>query len=329
MPTVLDRLNTCLHDVMEQDPKVYILGEDILDPYGGAFKVTKGLSTSFPDRVITTPISEAGIVGLATGMAMRGLRPVVEIMFGDFLTLAADQLINHAAKFQWIYNEQVHVPIVIRTPMGGHRGYGPTHSQSLEKLFLGIPGLKVIAPNSLTDPALLLKNAIEDNAPVIFIEHKLLYSKPTLEEKKGELVDFQVESYENYYPSLVLRPPHKAKITIACYGYNFELVREAAIQLMLEREIFSDIVLFTQLSPFHLDALYSSLASTKKLITVEEGTKTLGWGAEVICRVSEKMIVESSRLAARDLPIANARNLEELILPTKDMIIQAAEKLVG
>ena len=125
-----------------------ILGEDVLDPYGGAFKVTRGLSTAFPERVQTTPISEAGIVGVAAGMALRGLRPVVEIMFGDFITLAADQLVNHAAKFRWMYNDQVRVPLVIRTPMGGRRGYGPTHSQTLEKLFLGVPGLKVLAPTA-------------------------------------------------------------------------------------------------------------------------------------------------------------------------------------
>jgi len=140
-PTVLQSLNKALHDAMSTDDKVVLLGEDILDPYGGAFKVTQGLSTAFPDRVIPTPISEAGIVGIAAGMALRGLRPIVEIMFGDFLTLIADQVINHIVKFKWMYNDQVSVPVVIRTPMGGRRGYGPTHSQTLEKLFLGVPGL--------------------------------------------------------------------------------------------------------------------------------------------------------------------------------------------
>jgi acetoin:2,6-dichlorophenolindophenol oxidoreductase subunit beta len=115
---------------MASDERVVLIGEDLLDPYGGAFKVTRGLSSAFPDRVLSTPISEAGMVGVATGMAMRGLRPVVEIMFGDFVTLVADQIINHATKFSWMYNDQVKVPLVIRTPMGGRRGYGPTHSQS-------------------------------------------------------------------------------------------------------------------------------------------------------------------------------------------------------
>src|SRR5664280_2750495 len=124
MATVLERLNYALFQAIENDERVYVLGEDILDPYGGAFKVMRGLSTKYPDRILTTPISEAAITGIATGMALRGLRPVVEIMFGDFVTLTADQLINHASKFRWIYNDQVRVPLVVRTPMGGRRGYG-------------------------------------------------------------------------------------------------------------------------------------------------------------------------------------------------------------
>src|SRR4030042_978120 len=146
MPSVLESLNTALLRAFSDNLNVYLLGEAILDPYGGAFKVTRGLSTRFPERIMTTPISEAGIVGVAAGMALRGLHPVVEIMFGDFVTLIADQLINHIAKFRWMYNDQVRVPLVIRTPMGGRRGYGPTHTQTVEKLYLGIPGLMVVAP---------------------------------------------------------------------------------------------------------------------------------------------------------------------------------------
>src|SRR5512136_861277 len=122
MTTVLAALNTALKEALTRDERVLLLGEDILDPYGGAFKVTRGLSEAFPERVLATPISEAGFSGVATGMALRGLRPVVEIMFGDFVTLIADQLVNHAAKFHWMYNRQVNVPLVIRTPMGGRRG---------------------------------------------------------------------------------------------------------------------------------------------------------------------------------------------------------------
>jgi len=150
--TVLDSLNDCLHRVFQDDPTVLLIGEDVLDPYGGAFRVTRGLSTAYPGRVLAAPISEAGIVGVAAGFALRGFHPVVEIMFGDFLTLAADQVINHLSKFRWMYNDQVSLPLVIRTPMGGRRGYGPTHSQTLEKLFIGVPGLRVLAPTALGNP---------------------------------------------------------------------------------------------------------------------------------------------------------------------------------
>jgi len=194
MTTFLDSLNRALHSAMQESSDVYLLGEDVLDPYGGAFKVARGLSTQFPERVLTSPISEAGLVGLASGMALRGLRPVVEIMFGDFLTLAADQLINHAAKFRWMYNDQVRTPLVVRTPMGGRRGYGPTHSQSLEKHFLGAPGLRVLAPCDLGDPGLLLYQAIlEDHDPVLFIENKLLYLCRIPE--SADLGDFENQDY--------------------------------------------------------------------------------------------------------------------------------------
>ena len=149
MTTVVSSLNASLHKIMTEDESVFLIGEDILDPYGGTFKVTKGLSESYPSRVLTTPISEAAIVGIACGMAMRGIKPVVEIMFGDFITLASDQIINHASKFRWLFNDHFTVPMVIRTPMGGYRGYGATHSQCLEKLFLGVPGLRTIAVNSI------------------------------------------------------------------------------------------------------------------------------------------------------------------------------------
>ena len=325
MTTVLDRLNSALHTALETDPRVHLLGEDILDPYGGAFKVTRGLSTDFPDRVHTTPISEAAIVGLANGMALRGLRPVAEIMFGDFVTLAADQLVNHAAKFRWMYNDNVRVPLVVRTPMGGRRGYGPTHSQSLEKLFLGVPGLKVVAPNTLTDPADLLAAAIADDDPVLFIEHKLLYTRPLLEAGVGDLQDFQIEAGEGPYPCSVLRVVPNSHLTIATYGYNFELACQAALDLLYEHEIFAEIVLFSQLSPFALDPLFDSVERTGRLLTVEEGTLSLGWGAEVIARLTEAGLpVQARRAAALDLPIANSKSLEDDILPSQEKITEAA-----
>jgi pyruvate/2-oxoglutarate/acetoin dehydrogenase E1 component len=333
MTTVLEGLNGALGAALQTDERVYLLGEDILDPYGGAFKVTRGLSTRFPERVLTTPISEAAIMGLCTGMAMRGLRPVAEVMFGDFVTLMADQLINHAAKFRWMYNEQVRVPVVLRAPMGGRRGYGPTHSQSLEKLFLGVPGLRVLAPNTLGDPADLLKTAIfQDETPILFVEHKLLYTRSLLEPGVGDLADFKVEQTGINYPAYLLRfsTMAKSQLTIAAYGYNFELARAAALTLAYEYEIFSEIVLFSQLSPFELTPLMDSVRNTKRLLTVEEATLALGWGAEVIAQVADKLPgTHVRRVAALDLPIANAKTLEDAILPTQEKIVSTALDLIA
>ena len=174
MTTVVEAINAAIHTCLAESPEVVFLGEDVLDPYGGAFKVARGLSSAFPGRVLTTPVSEAGIVGMGIGMALRGLRPIVEIMFGDFLALACDQLLNHASKLRWMSNDKLRVPLVLRTPMGGRRGYGPTHSQSLEKHFLGVPGLRPVAITWLDDPARLLRSAVlDDDDPVLFIEHNL------------------------------------------------------------------------------------------------------------------------------------------------------------
>ncbi len=153
----LESLNRSLHQLIEQDKNIILIGEDILDPYGGAFKVTKGISSKFPDQVISTPISEAGFVGAATGMAMRGLKPIVEIMFGDFIGLAFDQILNHASKYEWMYNNSVSVPILIRTPVGARRGYGPTHSQSLESMFLPISGIEIVSPSIFHNPGLCFR----------------------------------------------------------------------------------------------------------------------------------------------------------------------------
>lgn len=328
MTTVLQALNEAMHSAMEQDERVYFLGEDILDPYGGAFKVAKGLSTRFPDRVLTTPISEAAIVGIATGMALRGLRPVVEIMFGDFLTLASDQIVNHAAKYRWMYNDQVRVPLVIRTPMGGRRGYGPTHSQCLEKHWLGVPGLRVVAPNSLVNPKqLLVKAILDDDDPVLFIEHKLLYACKLL--NSDALDDFYVQTAGAFYPTATISfkgvPP--SVVTFACYGQMFEFVREAMLQLMMEHEVASDAVLYTQLSPADHAPLLKSLARTGRLVTVEEGGRTAGWGGEIVSSAVEALGSQKLRAARRvgalDLPLPSSRVLEDQILPSVNDIVQA------
>ncbi len=333
--TVLASLNAALHQSLAADKRVLLLGEDLLDPYGGAFKVTQGLSDAFPDRVISTPISEAGFVGLAAGMALRGLRPVVEIMFGDFVTLAADQIINHIAKFRWMYNDQVRVPLVIRAPMGGRRGYGPTHSQTLEKLFLGMPGLRVLAPATLGNPGHLLAQAIAADDPVLFVENKLLYLAKL--QAETSLPDFTItqlptpNSFAPYYQLSIAGAP-QPEITITTYGYMAELAREAMLKLAYEHEIFTELIVLTQLAPFEIEPILISAQRTGRLLAIEEGTFTLGWGAEIIARTIEALgtnLRTAHRVAARDLPIPASGALEESALPGVEDIITAAQQITG
>jgi pyruvate/2-oxoglutarate/acetoin dehydrogenase E1 component len=340
MTSVLDSLNAGLHRAFSDDQRVLLLGEDVLDPYGGAFKVSRGLSTAFPGRVLTSPVSEAGMVGVAAGMAMRGLRPIVEIMFGDFLTLAADQLINHVSKFRWMYNDQVKVPIVVRTPMGGRRGYGPTHSQTLEKLFMGIPGLHIIAPSSFGDPGQLLYHAIiEQDDPVLFIENKLLYllkipdyvSDPDFDVRQIPLPieQGQTAGSQGFIVNVRSAPP--AVLSLATYGYPAELARQAALQLAYEQEIFIEILVFTQLAPFELSGLFDSLGRTHRLLTLEEGTGSLGWGAEITARAAKacgSIMLSSDRVAALDFPVPSSGPLEDRVLPDVDRIIQSCQNLI-
>jgi 2-oxoisovalerate dehydrogenase E1 component len=333
--TVLQSLNGALHQSLQSDEKVILLGEDILDPYGGAFKVTQGLSDAFPERVLTTPISEAGITGLAAGMALRGLRPVVEIMFGDFVTLIADQVINHIAKFRWMYNDQVRVPLVIRTPMGGRRGYGPTHSQTLEKLFLGVPGLRVLAPTALGDPGALLSQAVADDDPVLFIENKILYLAKLQDEDSLKEFDLRVvDAPRGYAPTycLAVRGAPQPELTIAAYGHMAELAREALQKLAFEHEIFAELVVPTQLSPFDIEPVFQSVRRTHRLLVCEEGTFTLGWGAEVLARTVETIGTElhiSRRVAAQDLPVPASGPLEDAMLPGVQDILQAVQEMMG
>ena len=340
MTTVLQALNQGLHAAFAADDRVLLIGEDLLDPYGGAFKVSQGLSSQYPARVITSPVSEAALVGVAGGMALRGLRPVVEIMFGDFTTLIADQMINGLSKFQGMYNQQAQVPIVVRTPMGGRRGYGPTHSQTLEKLYLGVPCLRTLAANTLSDPGEMLKAAIlQDDGPVFFIENKLLYSKQLLDDEA--LKEFEVEEHaegDSYSSSHLLRIKGSPTptLTLAAYGYMAELAREAQLQLAFEHEIFSELYVPKQLAPMPqngnlTEALASALHRSGRLLTIEEGTYTLGWGAEIAARAAQALggkLKAVRRIAAAEAPIPASVTLEQAALPGVDDIIAAARAMV-
>lgn len=329
-------LNRALHELFERHQEIYLIGEDLLDPYGGAFKVSAGLSSRWPERVLTTPISEAAIVGIANGMALRGMRPIVEIMFGDFITLCADQIINYATKFHSMYNGQVRCPVLIRAPMGGRRGYGPTHSQTMERLFLSVSGLTILAPSRLHDlGAALAHAALHAEEPTLFIENKLMYGEYWSPPENGHVGLFSCRRLgtpplETLHLSLTEFA--YSDVTLLCYGGMASIVMQAAEELLIEHEISSEICIPCQIKPLALDGLDEALARTGRLVVIEEGPLTGGWGAEAAAQVQERYWTSLhrpiQRIASADGAIPSTRPLEERILPGKDSIIAAVVRNV-
>ena len=332
MTTYLASLQTALHTTFAEDDRAFLMGEDVLDPYGGAFKVSKGLSTAFPDRVLATPISEAAITGIAAGMALRGMKPVVEIMFGDFLTLCADQIINHIAKFRGMFNDQVRVPCVIRTPMGGGRGYGATHSQSIEKIFLGTPDIRIVAPSHAHDAGAMLSHAIKQQEdPVLFIENKLLYPL-TLQETDAKL-SVEYRDQQDGYPTAIVRN-HTAgtpDVTILSYGGMSRLILPL-MQELAEEEIAITAAFPGSIQPLPMESLVDIAGETGRVLTVEEGTTGFNWGSEVAAMLSErlhgKLLVPIRRLASRSSIIPASETGEHDALVQKDDIENAIMELL-
>lgn len=288
MPTYLQNLQLGLRDIFATDPRVLLLGEDVIDPYGGAFKVTAGLSTAFPDRVLTTPISEAGITGFATGLALRGYVPLVEIMFGDFLTLCADQLVNHATKFPQMYGD-VTCPLIMRTPMGGGRGYGPTHSQTIEKMFLGIVGLKVIAPSHCHWPGQTLGRVVaQETSPILFIEHKLLYGE-TLHCDTAVL-PLCLETDETGYQTAVLRNYSHGDPDVCVIGYGgiSRLLPRLLTELATE-EIRVMAVLPESVDPVPLETLARLAAQSGRIVIADEACGGFTWASGLAGLLYEKL----------------------------------------
>jgi 2-oxoisovalerate dehydrogenase E1 component len=325
-----ERLYQGLGAAMERDERVVIFGEDIEAPYGGAFKVTRDLSARFPHRVTNMPIGEASIIGIGNGLALGGLRPVCEIMFGDFLTLAADQLINHAAKFSDMYGDRVSVPLLVRVPMGGRRGYGPTHSQSLEKHFLGVPHLTVLAVNHRYDPAALLDRIFTHIAgPILLIENKVQY---TVMLGGAVPAGFVYEQTDAVYPTLRLRPGDRPEVTIVCYGGMLSEVETAALALFDEHDIVAEIIGPTQLYPLDLTPILGSVSQTRRLVIAEEGQGFAAFGAEVVASLVEAMpmapfAVARVNLAPRSIPSSGPA--EKAHLPSSTDITGAALDLFG
>jgi 2-oxoisovalerate dehydrogenase E1 component len=331
-PDPSDRMVNLIHAGlqrnMRRDDRILIIGEDIEGPYGGAFKATKDLSLEMPGRVRNTPISESAIVGLGNGLALAGMRPVCEIMFGDFLALCADQLMNHASKFRYMYDDKVRVPLVVRTPMGGKRGYGPTHSQSIEKHFLGLPGTRVLALHSRMDPGAVYDTIFASiDRPTIVIENKLLYAVrlggPTPE-------GFVLERSDEMFPTTRLRPAAPADVTILCYGGVLPDAEKAAEQLFDEEEIVAEVVCPVQLYPLDPWPVVESVRRTGRLLVVEEGLSFAAFGAETIAQILESApgaIRRVKRVASPRHPIPSCGPLEKALLPGPAHIVAAAKEI--
>ncbi len=323
MTTYLSDLQSSLHAMFGEDERVFMLGEDLVDPYGGAFKVSKGLSIKYPGRVLSTPISEAGITGTAAGMAIRGLRPIVEIMFGDFLTLCADQIVNHICKFSGMY-PGVTVPVVIRTPMGGGRGYGATHSQTIEKMFLGIPNLHVVAPSHAHSPGRLLHHAVlNDESPVLFIENKALYPLPLIA-GSGKLRVTTVDEIDGY-PTVIVSNFSSGlpDATLIAYGGLSRLILPI-MERFADEEINMTCVMPSSLRPVPINTLVEAIHPASRVIVVEEGTAGFNWGSEIASLLYEKAFAKLAhpirRLASDDRVIPSAAKLEDEVLITESKI---------
>jgi 2-oxoisovalerate dehydrogenase E1 component len=326
---IVSLLHAALQRNMRRDERIVLIGEDIEGPYGGAFKVTRDLNSEFPGRVRNTPISEAAVVGLGNGMALSGLLPVVEIMFADFLFLAADQIVNHAAKFTYMYNNQVSLPLILRTPVGGKRGYGPTHSQSVEKHFMGVPGTMMLALNSRQDPGLLYDKLFATiDRPTIIIENKLLYGV-RLSEPVPQ--GFVLERSDEVFPTVRLRPEASPDATIVCYGGMLTDVERAVGVLFEEHDVVCEIICPSQIYPLNVWPILESLEKSGRLLIVEEGVSFAAFSAEVIAQICEQrrdVLKKVTRLASRRHPIPSSGPLERKILPNPERIAEAVLRLV-
>ncbi len=315
-------INEFFKEKMASSEKTVFIGEDVLSPYGGAFKVAKDLSTMFSDRVFSTPISEAAITGIGNGLALAGMKPYVEIMFGDFTTLALDQIINHASKFYHMYNKQVTCPVVIRTPMGGGRGYGPTHSQTLDKFLIGIDNVKTIALNIFVNPKTILEAVQLEEHPVVVIENKTDYGKKL---NQRNLKNYKFLKSNHAYPIVRISPlKSEPTVTIVSYGGVSGLVANQLLDIFSETDLKPELLILSKINPIDFQPIMQSVQKTKKLIVIEEGSITGGIGSEIVSFVSEHSneYVFCKRIGALSVPIPSVKELESNVLPSEKSIIQ-------
>jgi pyruvate/2-oxoglutarate/acetoin dehydrogenase E1 component len=316
-----EALNQALHEEMSRDPTVCVLGEDV-GRYGGPFQVTRGLFEKYGEkRVRDTPISEEGFSGIAVGAALTGLRPVVEILYIDFSTLAMDQIVNQAAKAHYMFGGKARVPMVVRTQGGGGRGNAAQHSQSLEMWYVHTPGLIVIQPSTPYDAKGLLKSAIRDDNPVVFIEHKLLYNTTGPVPDEEYLIPIGVAD--------VKRPGDDVTIVATSRMVLFAL---NAAEELAQQGIEAEVIDPRTLKPLDMDTIVRSVEKTGRLVVVNEGHLTGGFTAEVAARVQREAFdwldAPIMQVATEDVPLPYNGRLELEAIPNQQDIINAVLEVV-
>ncbi len=326
---IAEALRDAIAEEMERDERVFCIGEDIGVPggWGGTFTVTLGLSEKFPGRIIDTPIAELGFTGIAVGAAMMGMRPIADVQYGDFLFLASDQLINNAAKMRYMSGGKVKVPMVMRAPVGA-TGRGSQHAQSVERYFIGVPGLKVVAPSNAYDAKGLLKAAVRDDNPVIIFEHKLLYGAKGARAESGA-VDATSEIPDGDY----VVPLHQAAmrregthVTILAWLLMLHYAMQAA-EILAAEGIDAEVIDVRSLSPFDYETIGRSVEKTGYVVIVEEGPKTGGVSAELAAGILERfgnnLMAPIARVASPDVPVPFTPVLENAYRPDVPRIVEA------
>jgi pyruvate dehydrogenase E1 component beta subunit len=315
-----EALRDALAEEMRRDESVFVMGEDV-GVFQGAFKVTEGLLDEFGEkRVRDTPISENTIVGTGVGAAMAGLRPVVELMTVNFALLAMDQIVNHMAAIPYMFNGQVRVPMVVRMPGGGGHQLGPTHSHSLEALFLHVPGLLVAAPSTPADGKGLLKAAIRDDNPVIFIEHETLYGS------RGDVPEGESDGIVNFGEAAVRR--EGGDVTIIGILRMADVAQKAAKTLANEHRVEAEVIDPRTLRPLDLDTILRSVRKTNRVVVLEEGWPHGGVGANIAALIAEQAFdyldAPPQRVTGADVPMPYAKRLEQAAIPHAEHVVSAA-----
>ncbi|MEO6435543.1 MAG: alpha-ketoacid dehydrogenase subunit beta [Tepidisphaeraceae bacterium] len=332
--SIAEALREGIAEEMDRDAAVFCMGEDIAVPggWGGAFTVTLGLEKRFPDRMIDTPIAELGFFGAAVGAAMMGMRPIVDVQYGDFLFLAMDQIVNNAAKMRYMSGGTIKVPMVMRAPIGA-TGRGSQHAQSMERYFTGVPGLKVVAVSNAYDAKGVLKAAVRDDNPVLMFEHKLLYGSKGARAESGA-VDATSDVPDEDYIVLLDRAAVRREggdVTILGWLLMAHYSMQAAEQLAGEG-LSAEVIDVRSLNPIDYDTIGQSIAKTGRVVIVEEGPKTGGVSAEIAAgimeRFGESLRCPVVRVASADVPVPFTPVLENAYRPDAPRIVEAVRQVM-